>query len=58
MIGYYFKFIVTETLKNLQSSTAIDKYKKIFSQSGTPNELVNDNGSEFTSHYFKLFSKT
>ena len=58
MIGYYFKFIVTETLKILQSSTVIDKYKKIFSQSGTPNELVNDNDSEFTSHYFKSFSKT
>ena len=40
---YYSKFIVTETLKNLQSSTVINKCKKIFSQFGTTKELVTDN---------------
>ena len=58
MIGYYSKFIIIETLKNLQSSTVINKCKKIFSQFGTPKELVTDNESEFTSHFFKSFSRT
>ena len=30
----------------------------MFSQYGTPKELVTDNGSEFWSHYFKSFSRT
>ena len=58
IIDYYSKFIVVETLKNLQSSTVINKCKKNFSQFGTPNELVTDNGPEFSSHCFKSFSKT
>ena len=39
MIDYYSKFIVIETLKNLQSSTVINKCKKIFSQFETPKEM-------------------
>ena len=58
IIDYYSKFIVIETLKNLLSSTVINKCKKIFSQFGTPKELVTDNGPEFSSHYFKWFSKS
>ena len=58
IINYYSKFIVIETLKNLPSSTILNKYKKTFSQFGTPKELVTDNGPEFSSHYFKSFSKT
>ena len=54
----YSKFIIIEALKNLQSSTVINKCKKIFSQYGTPKELVTDNGPELTSHYFKSFSRT
>ena len=58
IIDFYSKFIVIETLKNLQSSTVINKCQKIFSQFGTPKELVTDNGPEFFSHYFKLFWRT
>ena len=58
MINYHPKFIIIEMLKNLQSSTVKNKCKNIFSRFGTPKELVTDNGSEFTSHYFKLFSRT
>lgn len=57
MIDYFSRFIVIETLKNLQTSTAINKCKKIFWQSGTPKELVTNNGPEFTSHYFKSFQE-
>ena len=58
MVDYHSKFIVIETLKNLQSSTVINKCKKTFSQFGTPKELVTDNGPEFSSHHFRSFSKT
>ena len=58
MIDYYSKFAVIETLKNFQSSSVINRCKKIFSQFGTPKELVTVNGPEFTSHYFKSFSRT
>ena len=42
----------------LQPSTVINKCKKLFSQFGTPKDSVTDNGPEFTSHYFKSFSRT
>ena len=58
IVNYYSKFIVTETLKNLQSSTIINKYKKVFSQFATPKKLVTNSGPEFFCHYFKLFSRT
>ena len=45
-------------MNNLQSSTVINKCKKILSKFGTPQELVTDNGPEFSSHYFKSFSRT
>ena len=56
IIDYCSKFTVTEALKNIQPSAAINKCKKI-SQFGTPKELVTDNGPKFSSHYFKSFSK-
>ena len=58
MTDYYSIFIIIEKLEDLQSSTVINKCKKTFSQFGSPNELVTDNGPEFTSHYFKSFSRT
>ena len=58
IIDYYSKFIVTETLKNLQSSTIMNKYKKIFSQFATPKKLVTNSRPEFFCHYFKLLSRT
>ena len=45
-------------MRNLQPLTVINKCKKIFSQFGTPKELVTDNGPKFSSHYFKSFWKT
>ena len=48
MIDHYSKFIVIEMLKNLQSLTVINKCKKIFSQFGTPKELLINNEPKFT----------
>ena len=36
----------------------MNKCKNIFSQFGSPKELVTDNWPEFFSHYFKSFSRT
>ena len=58
MIDYYSKFTAIEMLKNLQLSTVINKCQKIFTQFGTPKELVTNNGPKFTGHYFKSFSRT
>ena len=43
IIDYNSKFIVIETLKDVQSSTVINRCKKIFSQFGTPKDLVANN---------------
>ena len=43
MIDYYSKFIIIETLKNLQSSTVINECKKILSQFGTLKEIMGPN---------------
>ena len=55
MIDYYSKFIVIDMLENLQSSTVINKCKKIFSKFETPKELAINNGTEFASNSFKSF---
>ena len=57
-IDYNSRFIVIETPHNLQSSTFINKCKNNFPQFGTPKELVTDNGTKFSRHYFKSFSRT
>ena len=58
VVDYNSKFVAVENLKNSQSLTVINKYKKIFSQYGIPKELTTDNRPEFTSHHFKKFSKS
>ena len=58
VVDYNSKFVAIENFKNSQSLTVINKCNKIFSQYGIPKELITDNGPEFTSHYFKNFSKS
>ena len=57
IVDYYSKLIAVENLQNPQSETVINKCKKVFSQFGIPKELITDNGPEFSSHIFHLFSK-
>ena len=54
---YNSKLVAFKDLKNSQSLTTINKFKKIFSQYGIPEELITDNGREFTCHHFKKFSE-
>ena len=58
IVDYYSKFIAVEKLQTPQSETVINKCKKLFTQFGIPKELITDNDPEFSSHKFRLFSKT
>ena len=58
IVDYYSKFIAAENLPNPPSETVINKCKKVFSQFGTPKEIITDNGPEFSCHKFRSFSKT
>ena len=56
MTDYYVKFII-EILKDLQSSTVLNKCKNIFSQFGTPKYFIPESGPEFTSIFQIVFEK-
>ena len=57
IINYYLKFVAAENLQNLQSETVINKCKQVFTQFGTPKELIMDNGPKFSCQNFCSFSK-
>ena len=44
-------------LPNLQASTVIQKTKAIFARYGIPEEVISDNGSQYTSYKYKQFAK-
>ena len=58
IVDCYSKFFAVENLQNPQPETVINKCRKVFSQFGIPKELITENGSEFSSHKFRSFSKT
>jgi transposase InsO family protein len=42
----------------MNSSTLIRKFKQVFADHGIPEELVSDNGPQFTSREFADFSNS
>ena len=58
IVDYYSQFIAVENLQNPQPETVINKLKIVFLQFGIPKELITDNSPEFSSHKFRLLSKT
>ena len=54
-VDYYSKFITVENLRNPQSESVINKYKKVFSQSCIPKELTIVNSPKCSSHKFCSF---
>ena len=58
VVDYNSKLIAIENLNSLQSLNIINKCREIFLQYGIPKELITDNWPEFTSHYFKKFTKS
>ena len=53
---YYSRFIEIAYLQTLTSDQVIGKMKNIFARWGIPEELVSDNGPQFTSETFHLFA--
>lgn len=53
VVDYFSRFIEIAYLDTLASATVIGKMKSIFARWGIPEELVTDNGTQFTSDSFK-----
>lgn len=54
---YYSKFPEIALLTDIKSKTVISHMKSIFARHGIPQEVVSDNGTQYTSEEFKTFSK-
>ena len=57
LVDYYSRYPEVSELKDMSSRTVIRKTKSIFSRHGIPEELISDNGTQFTSQEFKEFSE-
>lgn len=58
LIDNYSKWLDVIPMKSTTSEKTIDKLRSIFSYTGLPEELVSDNGPQFTSVTFKDFMKS
>jgi transposase InsO family protein len=56
-VDYYSRYLDICRLPNLTSRSVIMKMQKMFAQHGVPETVVSDNGTQFTSAEFKVFSK-
>ncbi|XP_052817965.1 uncharacterized protein K02A2.6-like [Mya arenaria] len=54
---YYSRFIELSYLEKITSELVIGKMKNMFARWGIPEELVSDNGTQFTSTAFKNFAQ-
>ena len=57
-IDYYSNYWAVDRLPDTKASTAILKLKSHFARYGIPNQVVSDNGPQFTSKEFATFAKT
>lgn len=58
VVDYYSKFVEVAYLANIQSGSVIKLLKNIFARFGIPTKLVTDNGTQFSSAEFKVFSES
>ena len=56
VIDYFSRFIEIAFLPSITSAQVIGKMKNMFARWGIPEELVSDNGTQFTSEAFHLFA--
>ncbi len=57
IVDYTSKFFEVSEIENCQSSTVIEHTKQVFSRMGVPQEVVSDNGPEFSSGEYTIFAK-
>lgn len=57
IVDYHSNFFEVNNLHDTRSTTIIKKCKQQFSRYGIPDTIVSDNGPQFSSQDFKLFSK-
>ncbi|XP_038074813.1 uncharacterized protein K02A2.6-like [Patiria miniata] len=57
LVDYYSNFIEVNKLASTKSSAVITCCKQQFSRYGIPDELITDNGPQFTSAEFRQFTK-
>jgi transposase InsO family protein len=55
---YYSKFVEICVLENTKSKTVINHMKSIFARQSPPEEVVSDNGPQYSSVEFKQFAET
>ena len=58
VVDYYSNFWEVDKLDNTDSVTVIKKMKTHFARYGIPDQVVSDNGPQYTSHHFANFSRT
>ena len=56
VVDYYSRYIETITLKDERSITIINVLKSIFARLGIPQNVISDNGRQYTSLEFRKFS--
>ena len=58
VVDYYSNFWEVDKLDNTDSVTVIKNMKTHFARYGIPDQVVSDNGPQYTSHHFANFSRT
>lgn len=56
-VNYYSNFWEVDRLEDSSSKTVIRKLKQNFARHGIPDKLISDNGPQYTSEYFRSFSR-
>lgn len=56
IVDYYSRYIETAKLSSTSSSTVIQHIKSIFARHGIPQEVVSDNGPQYSSREFHKFA--
>ena len=58
IVDYYLRYIETALLRDTTSEGVIQQLKSIFARHGIPEQVISDNGPQFSSRAFSTFAKT